>query len=1163
MDPLAALVANAASPRMPPAQHSRALEELTDSLPWIGRERLGDAYAVALAAVAQPASCAPAVLCVIALVGMDPDRYVTPDVIEKVVTPVLAAPTATTAWADGAALLRTCLQCAHQRSGGHLLAPAPQGAQPLLRPLLECTCATVRAILSSPALSPTDERIAPLCDALKTLHDVLPDPKRANAAGAAEADGCLVSLLMSTLAALLKACEAEAHRAKRNFAIMNAIWKLVVRVSAAQPLPRLAAAAVAAAAAVPPTTSAGTDPALLLPRRVLRCLLPALSRALADETSASTDGKQEAAKVVQFYADKLKSMCAAFAPWLVAECAAAAARASPTGPAASAASAAASAVASSAADGGGAPPFTELTRCLASAYVSLTTPTVATPAPSAETFVGAVVGAAHRRKVRAGLDACVLSLLGAAAAAALAAPGTAVVDLERPLAAAADASHGGASAGGASSSGDGGRGPLERWAALGADAALVGGVDEPPTAEQQRLALGLLLLHGAALRAAWRSGAAAVQQYASAHGWPTWLRLLPRCATALLALPATAAPLAACGQRAPTEHPAPDAPSPPPDAPMLVRLLSEAAALAASAPPAARAPMVLALIDGGCHAHMLVRRAAVELWPCALAALPAAAAAQQCTQLVLAANRLVRLAPASDATRHRLLALAAASCAGAASGSVPSDGAADELCARLLALASPALIGAQHDAQHDAQHGAQHGADESGGGAAGGAAPGGLEVLSLRTAVELLEALRAHPPPRGSAAGYTAQVLEAAGAARWLRALASALPTSLPSSHAVSSSSIEWTATAACDDSSGLGGACWTVRGLTALLALLPAASVPLDVADALPGRLAHLLSAASGSTSRARLPPCPLHGPPHRPPSELAEAALLAELLEGELCSRLVRAAAAAFGLLTPPSASAILSAAVRLLHDEHHARRCAWPLVALAYALVEHPQQRFEGSADAVVQLVVGLLAVAFPVAGGGAGGAAADASDGAAGGAAASDAALQEATIVLTAYAMQKADAERVVPAVQSAVVGGPAWTRLCGHLGRLNAAEVDVRHAALPEEQRAALAAADDAEAAEMAAAAEAEAAAKKVTANAAADAEDARRAKRVKREGMALDAAERALGLLRSGLTSLREAKAAAKAAEGGDGGGAFLSEEMRVALTQHARDVDELLGEAD
>jgi hypothetical protein len=280
-----------------------------------------------------------------------------------------------------------------------------------------------------------------------------------------------------------------------------------------------------------------------------------------------------------------------------------------------------------------------------------------------------------------------------------------------------------------------------------------------------------------------------------------------------------------------------------------------------------------------------------------------------------------------------------------------------------------------------------------------------------------------------------------------------------------------------------------TLRGLTALLSLVPVARVPSGVSAGLSSCLPRLQAAA-------------------------------AEHCPSELCARTFETAAAALVTLPPPSASALAQTAVLVLRDRRHSERCARPLVALTHAICTLRFADDDAMVASVSQLVTGLLVLAFP----------ANAPTPLT---LSERSALQDAAIVLAACAMSTGT-DQIALQVQGVLpsCGPEAWQMLTQHLNRLSA-PCDPCCASLIQEQRMALAAAAQTEAAEAAEAATA------IKADAGAEAlRAAKRSKQVEASA-ASAAAERGLGMLRDGIAVLREV------AVGG------LSADVRAALHEH------------
>ena len=121
-------------------EHGYALDQLASELEWIGRDRHGDAYTVARSAVTSSTTCAAAVRCTVAIVGLDANRFVNTDLFERVVAPVISGvvvpdPLMPT-WMDCMRLIHEGLQQAQHSCGGQPLLQAA-GSLPLLRSVLE------------------------------------------------------------------------------------------------------------------------------------------------------------------------------------------------------------------------------------------------------------------------------------------------------------------------------------------------------------------------------------------------------------------------------------------------------------------------------------------------------------------------------------------------------------------------------------------------------------------------------------------------------------------------------------------------------------------------------------------------------------------------------------------------------------------------------------------------------------------------------------------------------------------------------------------------------------------------------------------------------------------------------------------------------------------
>lgn len=246
---------------------------------------------------------------------------------------------------EGCGVLVACLQSLHRSAGSLLLAPPT-----VVGALLDCLVVPSREVLADASLRREDARITPLCDVFKALYEALPDARRAEAEPEAE-EPAVGEALGRVCAALMAVCEAESRRTAQGaapvFALMNCAWRLLMRLSAAPPLLRLALAPPPSAPPPqPPSEIAG------LPSRLQACVLapvrPSLLAALralrSDEptggatgggagggAAGGTAGAEASVKVALFGLGQLRSFCQAYGGWAAAEAARGSASASELG----------------------------------------------------------------------------------------------------------------------------------------------------------------------------------------------------------------------------------------------------------------------------------------------------------------------------------------------------------------------------------------------------------------------------------------------------------------------------------------------------------------------------------------------------------------------------------------------------------------------------------------------------------------------------------------------------------------------------------------------------------------------------------------------------------------------------------------------------------------
>ena len=248
---------------------------------------------------------------------------------------------------EGCGVLVACLQSLHRSVGSLLLAPPT-----VVGALLDCLVVPSREVLADASLRREDARITPLCDVFKALYEALPDARRGEAEPQAE-EPAVGEALGRVCAALMAVCEAESRRTARGaapvFALMNCAWRLLLRLSAAPPLLRLALAPPPSApppSAPPPSAPPPQPPSEIagLPSRLQACVLalvrPSLLAALralrSDEptggaTGGGTADAEASVKVALFGLGQLRSFCQAYGGWAAAEAARGAASASELG----------------------------------------------------------------------------------------------------------------------------------------------------------------------------------------------------------------------------------------------------------------------------------------------------------------------------------------------------------------------------------------------------------------------------------------------------------------------------------------------------------------------------------------------------------------------------------------------------------------------------------------------------------------------------------------------------------------------------------------------------------------------------------------------------------------------------------------------------------------
>lgn len=514
---------------------------------------------------------------------------------------------------EAIALLRLCLEDT----------PPPS----VFPSLFEIACAPIKMLCGGTVVP---DRLAPVCELLRSLADAIPTPRRADAAMISSALSTAGPALDGLCHTLLDACAAEHRRAEQtfglvnapeqNFGPLNALYKLAVRAAAC--LPHLPG-------------GAGR-----VPQHLIECMLPPLVEAF--RAVGSGTGDVRVAKLALFYGDKLRGFCTAFARYSCDP------------------------ISKQSAAGD---ESRGIALALAASYAALSPRPPPAAAGGDDAPGGAPPDAATWRttwrRLRTVLDACVVVLLEAWCAAPAA-------DV-----AAATCAH---------AQGSEGSRIFAQWVSLAevgsahtAPAGSRGGGDwQHPHQHQQHQpydehTLGLLQLLAAAMRAA-VCGASSELLAPSVLSDATsaWLGLLPRCYASLLYMPAaTSAPIAAA---------TPLSPPPPP----LVSMLADLNAVVERVRDTARPALLRALVGACCSPHFLTRVAAIELASHVLCVLPGASASPFLRNLLLLADRLAlpssptATSQVADDARRALLSLAAAACS-----SSPSDDVRGQLLAQL------------------------------------------------------------------------------------------------------------------------------------------------------------------------------------------------------------------------------------------------------------------------------------------------------------------------------------------------------------------------------------------------------------------------------------------------------------------------------------------------
>ena len=130
----------------------------------------------------------------------------------------------TAAWVGHVVAFRAYLQ---RSDSPGLLNMSP----PALQALVEC----VRTCVTGSEQDAEGERLTPLAEMLRALFDLLPKPQEG--ANIAQPDHPLVQPMRTLARTCIATAHAELRRPKPHFTLMNAVWKLLVRIGLTLPRP--------------------------------------------------------------------------------------------------------------------------------------------------------------------------------------------------------------------------------------------------------------------------------------------------------------------------------------------------------------------------------------------------------------------------------------------------------------------------------------------------------------------------------------------------------------------------------------------------------------------------------------------------------------------------------------------------------------------------------------------------------------------------------------------------------------------------------------------------------------------------------------------------------------------------------------------------------------
>jgi len=233
---------------------------------------------------------------------------------------------------EAASSLQCCMRAVHE-SAGDFWSQAPA----IVAALLETATLPLCHVLADPLLRPTDTRIAPLSQLLKTMYELLPDWRSETLASEHrthhddwDADGSLrvSSALCRLCRCLMTVCLAEFRRPSTVFILMNNAWQLLMR---AVGMPLLKRAVVSSAvrgddesgfSQVPSQLQTCVlEPLLAYFPRAMDAIVKQRSAAAHSATASGVSETQQLIKIARFALSQFKAFATVYGEWAAHEAA--------------------------------------------------------------------------------------------------------------------------------------------------------------------------------------------------------------------------------------------------------------------------------------------------------------------------------------------------------------------------------------------------------------------------------------------------------------------------------------------------------------------------------------------------------------------------------------------------------------------------------------------------------------------------------------------------------------------------------------------------------------------------------------------------------------------------------------------------------------------------